>query len=462
MLKVSVIMPSFNVGDYIQECMESVLNQTLQDMEIICVDADSTDGTLEILQKYEKQDSRIRLIVSDRKSYGYQMNLGLEAATGQYIGIVETDDFIAPEMYEELYNAAVLYEAEFAKADFDVFSTLKDGERVYLRYRVSKYTCAQYNKIFSAKDYKSSQGTMDVFIWSGIYRKEFLDQYRIRFQETPGAAFQDCGFRYQVALHVKRGIFLDKSFYRYRRDNICSSTYNKKCVLFNLSECKHLIKLVREQGITDRETWTYLAREIAVIAHRPYVELLQWNQPDEGTKAALEEFRSILKEFLEQGLLNYRQVSSAMWLEIRMFVENPNVYEYYVHLKAETEVTCIKDFLEEISGWKQVILFGSGQVGQCAYTLIRINQINNIVAFADNDRLKWGTSYGYCPIKEPKELTEEYPEAYYLITNAGHGEEIRSQLKAYGIPENRIGIYTQTNFPLACTNIFMEESGCER
>ena len=102
MPKVSVIMPSLNVVQYIQECMESVVRQTLSDIEIICVDAGSTDGTLEILQEFAKKDQRMSIIVSDKKSYGYQMNLGLKAAKGEYIGIVETDDFIEPNMYEDL------------------------------------------------------------------------------------------------------------------------------------------------------------------------------------------------------------------------------------------------------------------------------------------------------------------------------------------------------------------------
>ena len=92
--KVSVIMPSLNVVSYIRECIESVVNQTLKDIEIICVDAGSTDGTLEVLEEYTAKDNRIKLLHSDKKSYGYQMNMGIDAATGEYIGIVETDDYI--------------------------------------------------------------------------------------------------------------------------------------------------------------------------------------------------------------------------------------------------------------------------------------------------------------------------------------------------------------------------------
>ena len=94
MAKVSIIMPSLNVAGYICECMESVIHQTLKDIEIFCIDAGSTDGTLEILERYAGEDERIRVVHSDKKSYGYQINLGIDMALGEYLGIVETDDYI--------------------------------------------------------------------------------------------------------------------------------------------------------------------------------------------------------------------------------------------------------------------------------------------------------------------------------------------------------------------------------
>ena len=88
MIKVSVLMPSLNVVRYIRECMESVISQTMEEMEILCIDAGSTDGTLEILEEYVRKDRRVRLIKADKKSYGYQMNLGLKEALGEYIVVV--------------------------------------------------------------------------------------------------------------------------------------------------------------------------------------------------------------------------------------------------------------------------------------------------------------------------------------------------------------------------------------
>lgn len=132
-IKVSVIVPSLNVADYIEECMDSIIGQTLREIEIICIDAGSTDGTFEILQKYAEKDKRIRLIHSEKKSYGYQINLGIQMAKGEYLGIVETDDYIDTMMYQELYQTALEYDLDFVKAGFDVFVTPSDGERYLLR-----------------------------------------------------------------------------------------------------------------------------------------------------------------------------------------------------------------------------------------------------------------------------------------------------------------------------------------
>ena len=88
MAKVSIIIPTYNVEMYLEECMESVVNQTLKDIEIICINDGSTDGSLSILKRYEKQDPRIILVDKENGGYGIGMNIGLEKATGEYIGIL--------------------------------------------------------------------------------------------------------------------------------------------------------------------------------------------------------------------------------------------------------------------------------------------------------------------------------------------------------------------------------------
>ena len=455
MIKVSVLMPSLNVVRYIRECMESVISQTMKEMEVLCIDAGSTDGTLEILEEYAQKDRRVRLIKADKKSYGHQMNLGLKEAVGEYIGVVETDDLIRPKMYEELYAAARKNNADYVKSDFDIFTTLEDRQRIFLRYSLKKHSGITYDAIYTPQDFLMRKQTIDIFIWNGIYRRDFLLEKGIWFQETPGAAFQDCGFRYQVVLNAERGVFLEGSFYRYRRDNVDSSTYNKRCVLFNLAECKNLLRIAKKAGMESQEQTAFLARECAVIALAPYTELLMWGQPADGTKEALEGFRTILKDFIEHGSLDRASVTGDAWMEIRMFVENPDFYDYYAHLRAETAAQAILDFLHEIAKKRQVVLFGSGFVGSCAYCLLRNNGIQNIVSFCDNDERKWGSAYMGSMIISPKGAVERFPDAFYLITNAGHSNEIQKQLLALGVGRDQIMTYSLTTSPMDCTNMVM-------
>ena len=109
------------MAGYIRECIQSVGKQTLREIEILVVDAGSTDGTREILEEFACNDARIRIISSDKKSYGYQVNIGISLARGEYIGIVDTDDFIVPEMYEKLYDRAKKYDLQYCKGMSEAF-----------------------------------------------------------------------------------------------------------------------------------------------------------------------------------------------------------------------------------------------------------------------------------------------------------------------------------------------------
>ena len=133
MAEITVILPSYNVADYIGECLESVVTQTFQDMEILCIDAGSTDGTLEIIKDYMGSDARIRLYLSDKKSFGYQMNLGIRMTQSPYVAFVETDDYVLPDMLATLHGLARKHDTDIVKADFDNVVRLSDGQTWALR-----------------------------------------------------------------------------------------------------------------------------------------------------------------------------------------------------------------------------------------------------------------------------------------------------------------------------------------
>ena len=118
MPKVSVIVPVYGVEKYIHQCIDSILNQTLDDIEILLIDDGSKDNCPAIIDEYAKKDSRIIAIHKNNGGYGSAMNVGLKNATGEYIGIVEPDDFIDKNMYEDLYNIAMKNSVDIVKSAY--------------------------------------------------------------------------------------------------------------------------------------------------------------------------------------------------------------------------------------------------------------------------------------------------------------------------------------------------------
>ena len=119
-IKISVVVPIFNVEDYIGDCLDSILDQSLKEFEVICVNDGSTDSSLEILKEYAAKDNRIKIINKDNAGYGHTMNIGMDMASGEYFVIVESDDFILPKMFETLYDAAKENDLDFVKSNLDI------------------------------------------------------------------------------------------------------------------------------------------------------------------------------------------------------------------------------------------------------------------------------------------------------------------------------------------------------
>lgn len=450
MPKVSIIMPSLNVAAYILECIESVINQTLTDIEILCIDAGSTDGTYEILEEYASKDSRIRLIQSDKKSYGYQINTGMDLAAGEYLGIVETDDSIEPEMYEVLYKTAREHDLDYAKAGFYTMVTPGEGIPFLL-----ESPMGDTGRILSWQYFTEKQMSPDIYIWNGIYRLSFLRKFQIRLNESPGAAFQDCGFRYLVDMNLRRGMFLDRLFYRYRRDNAAASTYNPKFAQFNLEECKYIRQRMEEDGVTDRGRRAFMARETVMMALSPYTTFREHSQPEEGILRALDKFRGIIIHDREQGLLKQSEMQTEQWVDMRLFTEKPEVYEAYLAVKAKAHFDIYGDFVQEMAAKEQIVVFGAGKVAKFALCLLKMNRLENLVAVCDNDRSKWGCPYQGYLVLPPSEVLKQYPQAHYLIANRSCPEKIMEQLAEEGISRETMSVYRLPLDAFGSTNLFM-------
>lgn len=221
MAKVSVVVPVCNVEKYLCECLDSIINQTLNDIEIICVNDGSTDSSLEILNSYAQKDKRVIVINKANSGYGHTMNIGINTATGEYIGIIESDDFADKHMFEDLYKIAKENDADIVKGDW------------YNYWSKNKFS-RKNNRISAAKTFKLTNSKLDKSllrinpsVWSAIYKRDFLNKYNIRFLETPGASYQDLAFSFKVFALAERVILTDKAYLYYRQDNMNSSVKSK-------------------------------------------------------------------------------------------------------------------------------------------------------------------------------------------------------------------------------------------
>lgn len=214
---VSIVMPIYNASKFLKESLGGLVQQTLVDIEIICVNDGSTDDSLDIIKRYAFNDSRIKIIDKPNSGYGNTMNRGVEIATGEYIGILEPDDFADSKMYEVLYSAAKANNADVVKSNYYEYSTAQQHNEFF-----EVLSGLGYNGLTSAEE-NDRIIFMRPCIWSAIYRRELLLDNHIVFNETPGASYQDTAFAFKVWVSAKRVVFLKDAFLHYRIDNENSS-----------------------------------------------------------------------------------------------------------------------------------------------------------------------------------------------------------------------------------------------
>ena len=319
MAKVSIIIPTYNVEMYLVECMESVIHQTLKDIEIICINDGSTDGSLEILKSYAQKDDRIVLVDKENGGYGIAMNIGLEKATGEYIGIVEPDDFVKLDMYESLYQIAKDNDLDFVKADFYRFKRTDEDDMNMVYNRLSKNP-EDYNKVFNpSEDTEAIRYIMNT--WSGIYKKEFIEKHHIRHNETPGASFQDNGFWFQTFAYAKRGMIIDKPYYMNRRDNPNSSVHNREKVYCMNIEYDHIRDILMEHP----ELWERFKGMYWYKKYNNYIGTIR-RIGMEYRREFVERFSAEFKRGLEKKELDPSVFSVAAWKKIQVVAAEPDTF----------------------------------------------------------------------------------------------------------------------------------------
>lgn len=218
--KVSVIVPIYKVEKYLVQCIDSIVNQTLKDIEIILVDEGDRDACRFIIDHYEQTDPRVKTIHEKNGGYGASVNKGMDLATGEYIAIVESDDFIEPEMYEEMYACAKKLDADIVTTPYNEYwdKTKTSPECKKYVWWTKFFTDVPENKLISVIDYPQLIGTHPC-IWSKLMKAEYLKEKNIKFISQKGAGYVDQNFRVELLLNSNRICYLCKARYNYRLSN---------------------------------------------------------------------------------------------------------------------------------------------------------------------------------------------------------------------------------------------------
>lgn len=182
MKKVSIIVPVYNVEQYLPECLESIFAQEYESMEILCVEDCSEDGSLEILKKYAQKDHRVRIIRHNQnRGLSAARNTGLENATGKYVLFVDSDDFLEKNAIQLLYH-----EAEQKKTDIVYFDYIKFCDESSVDIVAPKTVWHSYDGVYTGSEFfcaTMQNNEFEVMAWRQFFRRDFLEQNHIRFLE---------------------------------------------------------------------------------------------------------------------------------------------------------------------------------------------------------------------------------------------------------------------------------------
>lgn len=434
-IKLSVILPSLNVADYIETALRSAMNQTLRDIEIICIDAGSTDGTWEILSRLAETDDRIILRLSDKRSYGYQVNMGLDMARGEYVAILETDDYVAPEMYGSLYGEAVKQDCDYVKSDCFAYWTQDNGEHFLFRKRIFVKDDL-YDKVIEPKKYLTI-ASEDWYLWTGIYKKEFLTKNQIRLSETPGAAFQDIGFIFWTNVYATRALYLRDTYYRYCIDREGASSNSGRGLKYSYGEFNRLCEIIEKKKEKDDDVIRSMYCRMAKSFVCCYMDINKGtvDTADSERTECYSWFQKKLKAAVEEKIIASSFIQPGIWNKLELLLISE---ENYMKSVKQHETEMMNRIGEP--GEFPVVIFGCGSYGYSAYKYLRERHYN-IINFMDNNKSLWGRQINHITVEPPQKAGMFPASVKYIVANELHFGDIKTQLLNWGIPDENICNY---------------------
>lgn len=265
--KLSIIVPVYQAESYLKRCIDSILNQTMHDFELILIDDGSTDHSGKICDEYAVHDPRIKVVHKKNEGQASARNEGLNSVKGKYVGFVDNDDQIMPDMFEFLIN-----NIENVNADISACSFIQDNGDGTTESKDHTFKKMILSNVEGVKEFLS-RTKLDIYLWTKIYRKEFLEEYSIRFES--GKTDEDFLFNFEAFRHAKLTVAEDtpKYIYYFRKDSACRifpQQQLKKYLDMTLYRVNKILMLTKKEYpdlayLANRQKLTYCIIMLATI-----------------------------------------------------------------------------------------------------------------------------------------------------------------------------------------------------
>lgn len=380
MVKVSIVIPVYNTEKYLCECLESIIGQTLQDIEVICVDDGSTDGSSEILDDYTKRDSRVTVIHKKNNGSIAARKTGIHLAQGQYIGFVDSDDWIETYMYEKLYSLAARYKVDFVSSGY---------------FREGNYTTIQFDNIKE-----------------GLYREKQMKEFRNSFiynmqDRVLGMSGSMCCKLYKADILKRLEADIPDSMV-FSEDKMCNLLFVLNC---------------SSAFVAKEAYYHYRMRSNSVVhtSHKNY--LLQVNDV----------YQYLMKLYLHSNFTRGMRVQAELYIT-ETLIHGINQRMGFINRNL---LWVDPYWLKEIPKSSKVVLYDAGELGE-KYRIQLESQDDLIYAGCVDYGFKKYTSDEF-EVQPPEILKKmEYDNIIITIKNHQKAEDVREQLIRDGVDENKI------------------------
>ena len=254
MTKVSIIIPIYNVEMYLDRCMKTLLDQTLQDIELIMVDDGSPDKCPQICDEYAQKDSRIKVVHKQNAGLGYARNSGLEVATGEFVAFVDSDDYVDTSMFELLYKEALKTQADAVFCAYQIHNKNRDGEILFSKKKLlhDKEIINYIADMIASPTCIKEERLECMSAWNGIYKKNVIDKGKIRFMSEREIVSEDIVFNVDFLKRCNCIALVPQPLYYYCiNGNSLSQTFKESKFLGIIRLYNSLINRTKEYNSTE-------------------------------------------------------------------------------------------------------------------------------------------------------------------------------------------------------------------